>query len=162
MYYILITYVYKMNVRQLIINTISDSGINPVNRPFHNEAVRRLRLLDRDNGRNIVWVRPNIDEHSRYYIPNNMETFIEELDTYIQRVENTEVKEVTRIKEFTAEGVIGECAICQETIKKGDKFTRTACTDIVNHCYHTDCCSQWFKDNSTCPICRAELSKTDA
>ena len=149
-----------MNVRQIIINTISNSGRNPVNRPVHNEAERRLRLLDRSNGRNVIWVRPNVEVRNRYYIPTNMETFIQELDTYIQRVENNEKKEVTRIEEFVAEGDIGECAICQETIKKGDNFTRTACTDIVNHCYHTDCCSQWFKDNTTCPICRAELCKT--
>jgi len=104
-----------------------------------------------------MWVRPPLqEEHLQRYLADNMDSFIQELDTYLQ---HKEVKEVTRIKEFKAEGEIGECAICQETIKIGENFTRTACSDVVNHFYHTTCCSQWFKDNNTCPMCRADLSK---
>ena len=155
-----------MNLRELVINTIQSSSVNPVNREIHDDAVRQLRLIrpirqlrlrGRDLNQQVMWVRPPLqEEHLQRYLANNMESFINELDTYLQ---HKEVKEVTRIKEFTAEGDVGQCAICQENIKKNDKFTRTACSDVVNHFYHTTCCSQWFKDNNTCPMCRADLSK---
>jgi hypothetical protein len=59
--------------------------------------------------------------------------------------------------EFKAEGDMGECAICQESIRIGHTFKRLPCSDTVNHCFHSECINPWIQSHNTCPICRANV-----
>ncbi len=43
-----------------------------------------------------------------------------------------------------------DCAICQDTLEYGLEL-------ICKHCYHEDCIKEWFKQQNTCPICRAKV-----
>ena len=61
---------------------------------------------------------------------------------------------------LVAEGTMDDdCTICQEAITKGQDFARLHCSNIVNHCYHKECILPWLKNNNTCPVCRADLSR---
>lgn len=42
------------------------------------------------------------------------------------------------------------CAICYTQIKCREIVTALEC----KHIYHTDCISQWFENNTSCPLCR--------
>ncbi len=49
-----------------------------------------------------------------------------------------------------------ECSICLSTLSKfaiSSKSHTLAC----NHTYHKDCIDEWFKTNSTCPLCRCNV-----
>ena len=48
------------------------------------------------------------------------------------------------------------CSICLEKIEKKD-CSITEC----NHTFHTKCLMKWSSNNSTCPVCRFELFKSD-
>lgn len=88
------------------------------------------------------------------HIESDMNDHIQDLLTNV--TDNVSVN-VNRVANFTAEGEVGQCSICLNNIKKGDKFIRTMCTPEVNHCFHEDCINEWFKANTTCPNCRADL-----
>jgi hypothetical protein len=49
-----------------------------------------------------------------------------------------------------AEGGLTECAICLEEFQKNDGVANLPC----NHLFHISCVQEWFKNNTTCPICR--------
>lgn len=86
--------------------------------------------------------------------PPNLLNFIDDLLNTV----NTE-KVVDTIPVYTAEDVISDCTICQESIKKGDQFRRLPCGVTVNHCFHKDCIDPWLSRNSTCPNCRSNLTQ---
>lgn len=71
--------------------------------------------------------------------------------------EESEPNIVDSIPVYKAEGDVGECSICQETIKNGDTFRRLPCSETVNHCFHQNCIDPWLERNTTCPNCRCKL-----
>ena len=71
--------------------------------------------------------------------------------------EPQELQEPPKPWEFKAEGDIGQCAICQESILIGHTFKRLPCSDTVNHCFHSECINPWIQSHNTCPICRATV-----
>jgi hypothetical protein len=75
----------------------------------------------------------------------------------INAINEQQPNPVNTIPVYKAEGVIGECSICQETIKNGDSFRRLPCSETVNHCFHQACIDPWLERNSTCPNCRVDL-----
>lgn len=50
-----------------------------------------------------------------------------------------------------------QCQICFSDYKEGDKLRMLPCF----HDYHVRCIDRWLKDNTTCPICRANLADGD-
>ena len=76
----------------------------------------------------------------------------------IDELMNTE-KVVDTIPVYTAEDIISDCTICQESINKGDQFRRLPCGVTVNHCFHKDCIDPWLSRNNTCPNCRSNLTQ---
>lgn len=48
-----------------------------------------------------------------------------------------------------------ECAVCLSETVEGDKIR---ILPKCNHGFHVDCIDMWFQSNSTCPICRNEVS----
>ena len=61
------------------------------------------------------------------------------------------------VHNFIAEGEVGECSICMETIKKGQHFTLLGCSPTHNHSFHKQCILPWLTDHNTCPTCRATV-----
>ena len=53
---------------------------------------------------------------------------------------------------YTPNENIEDCAICQENFQLFSIVTKLEC----EHLFHTDCISEWFKNASTCPLCRNE------
>lgn len=51
-----------------------------------------------------------------------------------------------------------QCQICFSDYKKGEELRMLPCL----HDYHLQCIDRWFKESSTCPICRADVSETIA
>ncbi|KAL3117509.1 hypothetical protein niasHT_008357 [Heterodera trifolii] len=49
-----------------------------------------------------------------------------------------------------------ECTICLGEIEKETPFKLLAILDPCKHIFHNECISEWFKNHSTCPICRAK------
>ena len=45
-----------------------------------------------------------------------------------------------------------DCTICLEKIVTEDIYRQLSC----QHQFHPNCISDWFKEQNTCPICRAE------
>jgi len=58
---------------------------------------------------------------------------------------------------YRVEADIGECNICQSTMKKGDLITRLPCGENVSHAFHKHCIQPWLEINNTCPNCRSEV-----
>ncbi|XP_064399565.1 uncharacterized protein LOC135346024 isoform X2 [Halichondria panicea] len=46
-----------------------------------------------------------------------------------------------------------KCVVCMCSYEAKERVRFLPCT----HNYHQDCIDQWFKDHSTCPICRVEV-----
>lgn len=46
-----------------------------------------------------------------------------------------------------------ECTICMDEFKE-DTFAAKVYKTACNHFFHTDCLSEWVKNNATCPVCR--------
>ena len=47
-----------------------------------------------------------------------------------------------------------DCAICQDTLEYGLELK-------CKHCYHEDCIKEWFKQQNTCPVCRAKVCEDE-
>ena len=59
---------------------------------------------------------------------------------------------MSQIKSEKAKKVDGSlCSICIAKFKVGDEIVRLKC----KHHFHKACVVPWFKDNNTCPNCRA-------
>jgi len=57
----------------------------------------------------------------------------------------------------TLEGVRGECAICQEDFKEGEKIVSLPCNPTHPHKFHRHCVEPWLKYHDTCPTCRGKV-----
>lgn len=51
-----------------------------------------------------------------------------------------------------------QCQICFCDYSDGEKLRMLPCF----HDYHVKCIDRWLKDNTTCPICRANLADSDS
>jgi Ring finger domain len=51
-----------------------------------------------------------------------------------------------------------QCTICQNKLKIGDEIVRLRC----KHHFHKSCVVPWFKNNNTCPNCRAAATDLGA
>lgn len=49
------------------------------------------------------------------------------------------------------------CAICQEKFEEKEKYITLPCFDV----FHKDCIAPWFKEKSTCPLCRFDCNETN-
>ena len=49
-----------------------------------------------------------------------------------------------------------ECIICLEEFSVNELVTALPCD--VRHYFHTHCIREWAKNNSTCPLCKAEFT----
>eukprot|EP00834_Sanchytrium_tribonematis_P007056 NODE_587_length_5660_cov_0.522748.p1 type:complete len:328 gc:universal NODE_587_length_5660_cov_0.522748:1277-2260(+) len=47
-----------------------------------------------------------------------------------------------------------DCAICQDSLEFGLELR-------CKHCYHEDCIKEWFKQQNTCPVCRAKVCEDE-
>lgn len=66
--------------------------------------------------------------------------------------------DVSVIPEYKADETLDdECSICFDKIKKRQKFRALPCSNVKQHCFHTKCIDQWLKNNTSCPVCRAEV-----
>eukprot|EP01061_Rhynchopus_euleeides_P004304 TRINITY_DN1356_c2_g1_i1.p1 TRINITY_DN1356_c2_g1~~TRINITY_DN1356_c2_g1_i1.p1 ORF type:complete len:275 (+),score=42.52 TRINITY_DN1356_c2_g1_i1:295-1119(+) len=63
-----------------------------------------------------------------------------------------DVLEAIPVRKFEG-GADTECSICQCPVEAGDEVRGIPCNDI----YHKDCIDQWFKEQSTCPVCRMDI-----
>lgn len=50
------------------------------------------------------------------------------------------------------------CAVCMDNLQANDMVRQLSC----KHTYHDKCVSQWLEINSTCPLCRANITASDA
>jgi len=48
-----------------------------------------------------------------------------------------------------------KCSICLLNYEKNDELRKLLCS----HTFHKDCIDNWFKNSSTCPICRTDLKE---
>ncbi|XP_074534720.1 uncharacterized protein LOC141797167 [Halichoeres trimaculatus] len=64
------------------------------------------------------------------------------------------------IKSFQSANSAGntQCQICFCDYTDGEKLRMLPCF----HDYHVQCIDRWLKDNTTCPICRANLADNDS
>ncbi|KAK4416109.1 RING-H2 finger protein ATL64 [Sesamum alatum] len=46
------------------------------------------------------------------------------------------------------------CAICLSDVRSGDRYRKLP---ECGHCFHAQCIDAWFKSQSTCPLCRAQV-----
>uniref|UniRef100_A0A6M2DY72 Putative ring finger n=1 Tax=Xenopsylla cheopis TaxID=163159 RepID=A0A6M2DY72_XENCH len=49
------------------------------------------------------------------------------------------------------------CSICLESMREGQCTLITKC----NHLYHRICLNLWLRTNSSCPLCREQISSGD-
>jgi hypothetical protein len=47
-----------------------------------------------------------------------------------------------------------DCIICMSTFEHGEKVSTLPCL----HIYHSQCIKDWFKSNSTCPVCKYKIT----
>ena len=45
------------------------------------------------------------------------------------------------------------CSICLESFAKNEKISLLSC----NHTFHKQCITEWFKKDTSCPICRQNV-----
>lgn len=52
---------------------------------------------------------------------------------------------------------MGDCFICQETFKLGEKYALLPCNTTHPHKFHESCIRPWLKNHDTCPTCRGKV-----
>lgn len=52
-----------------------------------------------------------------------------------------------------------ECAICLNEFSENNDVSPLPCD--IRHYFHTDCIEQWFRQNTTCPLCKKEINIED-
>jgi len=62
-----------------------------------------------------------------------------------------------RLVRQTVEGDIGECTVCQEYFKEGEKFVTLQCNPTRPHKFHRHCIVPWLQHHDTCPTCRGRV-----
>ena len=49
-----------------------------------------------------------------------------------------------------------KCSVCLAKYKQGETVSALPC----KHIFHDDCIQSWFRNNDSCPLCRARLGQT--
>ena len=64
---------------------------------------------------------------------------------------------IQKFEQFDAdESMVGKrCIVCMNDLEIGTKMIRLDCH--VDHYFCKVCADRWFKDHSTCPLCRHDL-----
>ncbi|KAE8800153.1 hypothetical protein D1007_24447 [Hordeum vulgare] len=52
----------------------------------------------------------------------------------------------------------GDCAVCLAEFEHGEQ---ARALPRCGHRFHVECIDAWFRDNSTCPLCRADVEAPD-
>ena len=52
-----------------------------------------------------------------------------------------------------------ECSICMEKFTSECEITPLPCD--IKHYFHTGCIQSWFEQSSSCPLCKAEITKEE-
>ncbi|KAI5004912.1 hypothetical protein ZWY2020_032155 [Hordeum vulgare] len=58
----------------------------------------------------------------------------------------------------TADVGTGDCAVCLAEFEHGEQ---ARALPRCGHRFHVECIDAWFRDNSTCPLCRADVEAPD-
>ena len=97
----------------------------------------------------------------RYYLSMFGETARLRLDNSFARVDAALRAAETRLPtcwftpfEARGDGVTA-CVICMEAPSAAEETIRLPCS----HSFHSDCVKGWLHGNTTCPVCRRELSR---
>ncbi|XP_040385936.1 RING-H2 finger protein ATL64-like [Oryza brachyantha] len=53
----------------------------------------------------------------------------------------------------------GDCAVCLAEFEAGEK---ARALPRCGHRFHVECIDAWFRENSTCPLCRADVEAPDS
>ncbi|XP_047391152.1 E3 ubiquitin-protein ligase RLIM-like [Sciurus carolinensis] len=61
------------------------------------------------------------------------------------------------VRNFGKDGALKACSICLTEFKESNKIRILPCS----HEYHIHCIDRWLSENSTCPVCRRELTDSD-
>ena len=85
--------------------------------------------------------------------------YLQRLRRDIRKIEHLRYVSVlpARPRLTAVEGVRGECAVCQENFKEGEKIVSLSCNPVLPHTYHMQCIIPWLKDHDTCPTCRGKV-----
>lgn len=72
----------------------------------------------------------------------------------------TDLQFATAVQELDAPGArrlseAGECAICLGAYETGQRVRRLPCLCT----FHRDCVDRYFRDHTTCPICRVDVKR---
>lgn len=109
----------------------------------HNQGVLHRMITSLIENDNILSETINLDQHNN----NTSSEFInnlEEIDITDEIIEKH-----------------GECSICLESFKIGDKCIRLPCKDNPHyfHANNENCpgIKKWLETNNTCPLCRTEF-----
>lgn len=54
---------------------------------------------------------------------------------------------------------MNECAICMEEFNSESEITPLPCD--IRHYFHSECISNWFHTNTTCPLCKAAITSEE-
>ena len=144
----------RNNLRSYILQTIQNGELRSIGRRPQVVVMRRENTYPPGFEMRNFPYSTGIARMLAQHIESDMNDHIQDLLANV--IDNVSVN-VNKVANFTAEGEVGQCSICLNDIKKGDKFIRTMCTPEVNHCFHEDCINEWFKIQTTCPNCRADL-----
>ena len=136
-------------LRTIVFTTMANGRVHPQLTLAHQRIISDLRRrhLQRDD------IRRNLRRRLTLLEPGTAQNPIHVAD-------HTQPVNPFHVVHLVAEGTMDDdCSICQEPITKGQDFARLHCSNIVNHCYHKECILPWLKNNNTCPVCRADLSR---
>jgi hypothetical protein len=64
------------------------------------------------------------------------------------------MREVCRVSKVSISADSCFCAICQETLRVGKDIARLL---FCNHAFHLACIDNWFREGSTCPLCKMSM-----
>jgi hypothetical protein len=83
----------------------------------------------------------------------------DELTALVHPTTNTKCGEIELCKEvefdrdsFAEKGWLGVCAICLDEFEQGSRVRGIDC----GHHFHHSCLQDWFREASTCPLCRVD------
>lgn len=67
-----------------------------------------------------------------------------------------EVSDAKYEKENHVKDVIGsECPVCLSVFAEGEEVKQLS---VCKHSFHASCIDEWFKSQSNCPVCRANIA----
>eukprot|EP00347_Sterkiella_histriomuscorum_P011062 403373898 len=76
-----------------------------------------------------------------------------------QKIKETLINSLVRTKYDNTAFKNDECAICLGKFDDDSEVTPLPCD--IRHYFHTDCITDWFRQNNVCPLCKTQISKQD-